>query len=105
MFPTLCRLPNVEKHTKPLDGIDLTLSLLEQRKLDRTLFWQMGGRRAFRRGPWKYVKESKEAEMLFNLETDPGETTNLATQHAEILNQLKTRHAAISATFSAENIE
>ena len=68
---------------------------------------------AIRRGPWKYLDHqgsggndySREAlqpyvlpekapdapGQLYNLETDPGETTNLYFEHPEIVKELKTR--------------
>ncbi|KAG9122971.1 hypothetical protein FRC07_000407 [Ceratobasidium sp. 392] len=64
--------------------------------------WELFGQGAIRRGPWKAlwmpdnsVRHGVEAEEeestqweLFNLETDPGETTNLAREKPEILAEL-----------------
>ena len=70
---------------------------------------------AIRRGPWKYLDHqgsggndyNREAlqpyvlpekapdapGQLYNLDTDPGETTNLYFEHPEIVKELKTRLA------------
>jgi arylsulfatase A-like enzyme len=45
------------------------------------------------------------AGALFNLKTDPGETTDVSTQHPEIVRQLKTRMEAAMAELSANTRE
>lgn len=54
--------------------------------------WELFGRRAIRKGDWKAVyipaPMGPDEWELFNLETDLGETTNLATEKPEILQDL-----------------
>lgn len=56
--------------------------------------WELCGRAAIRRGPWKadfipFPKgASPEAWQLYNLDTDPGETNDLAATHPEKLQEL-----------------
>lgn len=58
---------------------------------------------AVRSGPWKLYLPLEnnirlnrpQAEMLYNVVTDPGETTDLADQHPDIIKQLK-EHAEIA---------
>ena len=64
----------------------------------QTYFYQGNG---VRRGKWKYLiakhkipgyardTEREEVEELYDLEADIGETTNLAEQHPETVQQLK----------------
>ena len=50
-------------------------------------------RGAIRKGDWKLVRMATfpGKTELFNLAVDPGEKTNLADQHPEIVNELNTR--------------
>ncbi len=54
--------------------------------------WEIFGRRAFRRGPWKAVwlapPLGDAAWALYNLEEDPGELRDLAAERPEILEDL-----------------
>ena len=74
---------------------------------DRYLFWDLYGQEAAFHGPWKLVGElpnhrgdfRRAAEdaantdfELYNLDTDPSEQHDLATDHPEILRDLKRRH-------------
>jgi len=97
-FPTFCSLAGIP-NTRTLDGVNIAPVILEDKKLPRDLFWQLPKQDAFRRGPWKFVRIQKE-EMLFNLDNDPGETKNLAKEKPELLQELKTAHAAIEKTFN-----
>ncbi|MHC4444961.1 MAG: sulfatase [Planctomycetota bacterium] len=100
IFPTLCHLTGVDASQFKLDGIDITPVLLHNRKILRSLFWQSSPTdSAFRKGPWKYLKDKKQKEMLFNLQQDLSEKNNLARQHPKILAELKAAHAAILAEF------
>ena len=56
-------------------------------------FQEMGGRQAVRKGPWKLVhmdicKDSPRYE-LYNLDSDPGETTDVASAEPGIVDGLK----------------
>lgn len=65
---------------------------------ERTLYWEFGKQagdpnsgiigevfQAARRGKWKAVRYGKEAPVqLFNIESDPGETTELSKRHPDI---------------------
>ncbi|QDU58695.1 sulfatase/phosphatase domain-containing protein [Aeoliella mucimassa] len=55
-------------------------------------FYEQGGKQAIRKGKWKgVVLNTKSAPVfeLYDLEADPSETTDLAQQHPEIVEQLK----------------
>lgn len=54
---------------------------------DRPLFWQFKADAAVRRGPWKLIR-SLEDTLLFNLDKDPKETTNLFSAQPLIRDRL-----------------
>ncbi|MHC4996567.1 MAG: sulfatase-like hydrolase/transferase [Planctomycetota bacterium] len=118
VMPTLLAMAGVQPAAdRPLDGVDLSPVLFEQKNLpQRPLYWASlsnGGARseAMRDGPWKLVvmhpraaKGTFENETveLYRLDTDPGEKTNLVTQHPDragaMLKQLKAWFADTQAT-------
>ncbi|WP_414753704.1 sulfatase [Anabaena sp. CCY 9910] len=78
----------------PPDGQNL-LPLLrgDRREFSRTLFWRYGAalttrQRAVRSGDWKYWRRGNQ-EALFNLATDPGETTDLKDSNAQVFTRLR----------------
>jgi len=98
LFPTFCDLTGAKREDMSLDGQSLTPLLLEGRTLpERDLFWQQPNGIALRRGSWKYLRMGKD-EMLFNLDSDPSESTDLARAKPDVLKSLKSAHAAIAAT-------
>ena len=97
MMPTLRDLTGVA----PVDGLD-GVSLLpllsgrgRQKEHDYLYFefQELGGRQAVREGPWKLVHMDIRGENpryeLFNLDTDPGETTDLASAEPGMVEELK----------------
>ena len=83
-----------------MDGIDLLPHL--QNPLDsveRTIFWRTYRRtrhKAVRSGAWKYLRidavgdnNVEVGEYLFNLETDPGERTNLRAERPDLFEGLR----------------
>ncbi|GIQ57334.1 arylsulfatase [Flavobacterium collinsii] len=53
------------------------------------LFWERAGNRAVRDGKWKLVSTYPSYEWeLYNIETDRGETTNVAQQNPAVVNKL-----------------
>ena len=59
-----------------------------------TMGWELFGRRAIRRGDWKIVwmfePYGAGRWWLFNLDTDPAETTDLSTEHPQKLAEMIT---------------
>ena len=87
---------------KPLDGIDIVPLLTSDAKpIDRTFFWRIDRsnrkQKAIRHGKWKYINDGNTMDLLFDLEADIGERTNLGYQHPEILEDLKSRLKAWEA--------
>jgi len=96
-FASLCgfRVPADRR----IDGIDQTDLLLGKRETGREYFYFHNA--GVRRGKWKYLKPNahfhgyaveegrKKVDELYDLESDLGETTNLADQHPKVVSELK----------------
>jgi arylsulfatase A-like enzyme len=81
--------------TSALDGVDVLPIITGQLpERERTFFWRIQGpldpdpQKAARRGRWKYLCEG-DTEMLFDLETDPGEFRELSKSYPTIVAELK----------------
>jgi arylsulfatase A-like enzyme len=81
------RVPSDRK----LDGVDLVPHMLGKasKPPHERLFWRTGGGQAFavREGRYKLVKIGEDAQ-LFDLESDIGETTDLAASKADVFQSL-----------------
>jgi arylsulfatase A len=80
----------------PYDGIDLIPHLTgKEPVIDRTFYWRMNRSnrkmKAIRHGNYKYVDDGGTMDLLFDLNADPGERTNLNYRHPEITEDLKAR--------------
>ncbi|WP_062295554.1 sulfatase [Nostoc piscinale] len=92
---TILAATNTKFHPDyPPDGQNL-LPLLrgERSEFSRTLFWRYGAglatrQTAVRSGDWKYWRQGNQ-EALFNLATDPGETTDLKASNAQVFTRLR----------------
>ncbi len=80
--------------TRRTDGINL-IPYLTGQNTDQprgTFYWRQGTKTAFRKGPWKLVgmkhKSTTPVWELYNLASDTGETTNLASQQPDRLDEL-----------------
>lgn len=104
-YPTFARLAKVELPDQPVDGRDLMPLVNENKSLEeRDLFWHfpaylegyLPGQvwrttpvSVIRSGKWKLLHYYEdEVNELYNLETDPNETINLAKQNEKITNDL-----------------
>jgi arylsulfatase len=80
------------------DGVSLVPVLTTLQQTERPWLYRefpgYGGQLSLRQGPWKLVRQNlskgSETAELYNLETDPGERTNLAAEHPEKLTTLST---------------
>ena len=78
------------KPLKPLRGQSL-LPLLtgdSANDTDRPLYWEHFGHQAMRQGPWKVVANADDAWSLYNLEEDPTELRDVATDHLEVVQRM-----------------
>jgi arylsulfatase A-like enzyme len=57
-------------------------------------FWERAGNRAVRKGKWKIVSTYPAYKWeLYDLETDRGETTDIAASRTDIVNELSADYA------------
>jgi len=112
LFPTLCSMASVElPKGVGFDGENVSAALLGRPTVRaRPLFWEYGrntnafsfpkGRDrspniAMREGDWKLLLNADgAASELYNLKSDPKETTNLADKNPELAARLKTQAMA-----------
>jgi arylsulfatase A-like enzyme len=73
-----------------LDGIDLSPWIgASSPAPDRSICWRRGPVAAIRDGGMKLIRVEEAGSMLFDVDADPGETTNLAPRHpAEVVRLL-----------------
>lgn len=99
VMPTLRELNGAkEKDLENMDGISL-LPTLENKGMQKEHEWlyfefqELGGRQAVRKGEWKLVhldiRSDNDKYELYNLATDPGETTDLSADNPEKVAELQ----------------
>jgi arylsulfatase A-like enzyme len=83
-----------------VDGVDLSPVALEGKaSVHEDVFWEYDGQRAIRNGPWKLIEGYREGLnqklnpgfWLSNLDEDPSEKKDYATQRPELARQLLAR--------------
>ncbi|MCA9175209.1 MAG: arylsulfatase [Planctomycetales bacterium] len=87
---TACELTGADT-PKDTDGISFVPTLLgkPQRSHDY-LYWRYGDKHAVRKGKWKAVVTGKGREPeLYDLSADIGEANNIASQHSDVVEQMK----------------
>jgi len=75
---------------RTLDGVNLLKFLTGKKQTPphERLFWRSGPRHAVRKGQWKLVRMADDDE-LYDLESDPQESRNLAQDNPQILKDLQ----------------
>jgi arylsulfatase A-like enzyme len=81
------------KSGQPLDGVDLTPYLAGKRAgpPHAELFWRYGPNGAVRSGRYKLLRVGDDPVQLYDLESDIGETRDLAAARPEIVERLRAR--------------
>ena len=102
-FPTLCSAAGVKAPAK-IDGTDLTPALLGDKfKRSKPMVWEFHGygcQVAITDFPYKAVRTGLKKKNapgnweLYNLNDDPGEKTDLAAKHPEIVKRLEDAYRA-----------
>jgi arylsulfatase A len=97
VMPTVADLAGL-KSPENIDGISFLPTLLGQEGQQKHdyLYWEFhekGGRQAVRKDNWKLVRyqvlnADKTTTELYDLNTDLGEETNVASQHPEVVKEL-----------------
>jgi len=89
----------------PMDGIDLMPVLTGKKsEVKRTLYWRIFQRRQHKAvldGKWKWLRDEKGEEYLFDLSVDPSEKNNLKEKFPETFMQLKNKFSAWEKTVLA----
>ena len=96
VMPTLAELAGLPA-PEGIDGISMLSALLgqPQGKQHDYLYWDYGHCRnvymqAVRMGDWKAVRIGQDTPIaLYDLRTDPGETTDVAAMHGDVVKQLE----------------
>ena len=97
VMPTFCSVAGVSAPSG-LDGTSLQPALLGKKKIPQRpyLYWEFpeyGGQQAVRKGPWKALRldmqKGNRTTMLFNLDEDIREQTNVAAQYPHIVRELE----------------
>ena len=102
MYPTFLQLAGVPINQK-IDGISMVPTLFNtgKQKSHDYFYWEfheLNGRQALLLGKWKAIKQqvSKDPDAqieLYDLEKDPQETNNVASQNQKIVKQMATLFA------------
>ena len=96
-IPTILELVGDDKTIVPdIDGISMAPTLLGEAQDPRPFLYRefpgYGGQQAIRVGPWKAIRQAMNTGNLevelYNLESDVGETNNLAAKHPDIVSRL-----------------
>ena len=98
IVPTVLDAVRADLTNYELDGTSLLNLLVDGESLvERSIFWEMDGQTAVRKGNWKLVLNGQLVESgdtvaevhLSDLELDPSESANLAEKYPEIVKELK----------------
>jgi len=100
MYPTLARVAGAKSGPKPLDGVDAWPVLAEGgRSSRREVVYNVDPFSAgIREGDWKLVWRPTLPQQveLFDLAKDPGEKSNVAAEHPEVVARLEARAGEIA---------
>ena len=99
MFPTFAEIAGFEPPAD-LDGISLVPTLFGDpgdQKDHEFLYWEFlerGGKKAVTTTKWKAIqldtmKPEPRATLLFDLEADPSETTDVAADYPEVVREME----------------
>jgi len=102
LLPTALALAGAPPPEKPLDGVNLVPHLTGANKAapHERLFWRTGGgvTWAVREGRYKLALTAKEEKpQLFDLDTDIGETRDLAAEKPDVVKRLTAAYEAWNA--------
>ncbi len=120
LAPSLLAISGIEDGNMAFDGENIAPALLGQKDVSRAapIFWRRPPDRktvseklterlpdlAMRDGSWKLLCEYDGTQpQLYDLDQDRGETTNLASQHADIVERMTKALLAWHASMPADN--
>jgi arylsulfatase A-like enzyme len=92
IFPTALAAAGVKDLSRyRLDGVNL-LPYLQGKKQGaphKYLFWRSGPNAAVRKGPWKLLMCRSDLMRLYNVDEDPGESKDLASEQTGLVKEMK----------------
>ncbi len=88
--PTFLRLAgHAEGGPRPMDGDDVAQVMLDEGEMpDRAVFFRLGNQKAVRRDGWKLMID-EDRVMLFDMDEDPAETTDVSGAHPDVVKSLR----------------
>ncbi len=108
IMPTLIDLTGANVPEEfPLDGVSLVPVLHDNAKLpDRVLYWKYNNSWAVRSNEWKLLVQGgkqRDSVQLFNLHTDPGETSDVAKAQPQLVKDLTEQYHAWQADVATQD--
>jgi len=91
LLPTMAAIAGAAlPEDAPLDGVNVLAHLTEGQELEpRPLFWGIKNQLAIRRGRYKLITTTDFTQpALYDLQSDLGESQNIAEQHPELVQEL-----------------
>jgi len=97
VFPTVSELTGAQT-PENIDGISFLPTLLgTDQKEHEYMYWEfheMGGRKAIRKGNWKFIHykvntPEETTTELYNLGNDPGEENNVAADYPDVVKEME----------------
>lgn len=108
LLPTLADLAESRGIPPNVDGISIAPTLLGKAKQDhdRPLYWEQFSQgdieQAVRMGRWKGIRRGLQGKlMVYDLQEDPGESTDVAAQHPEVVKRM-TNYLAVCRSESED---
>lgn len=93
LMPTFAALAGIHRPAGlRWDGLDVSMVLDGAPDEPRTVHWRAGNWGATRTGSLKLVVGPNGRAELYDLSVDPGETDDLAADHPEVVDQMRSNH-------------
>lgn len=99
--PTCLALTDGTPPPSGFDGASLAGVCRGEALPERTLFFDLNGEQAVVTPQWRLVKPGKEAWELYNERTDPTESTDVARENPDVVQELTAAHAAWMKSMNA----
>lgn len=89
LFPTLTAAAAVNPDVDhEFDGVDLSAALFRNEQISRPLFVTGTADQAAFDGRWKLIASRGQSPMLFDIDADPYEKSDVASDHPDVVTQL-----------------
>jgi arylsulfatase A-like enzyme len=117
IFPTLCRLLNLDVKDLPWHGASFAPQLESEPDHPMRMYMEVRGGaqathafyiRGVRAGQYKYAYtpiDKNAPDELFDLKADPNETNNIVDRHRDLADKLHEQAEAMAAAFQADGFQ